>query len=147
MSDALTVPVAPQYLVDDVTPEKLADLLGEHGERMGVLSAEGGIFQVIAGRYSEGRADGLDLFLKGHSGDYLPIDRIGRTDQAPRGTGASPWSSRRNRRFSPVSPATLAFVVADCSLASPTPSRSAPLVVGRSPRRRSRPAVRERYET
>jgi replicative DNA helicase len=78
-SEGLTVPVAPRYLVDDVTPEKLADLMGEHGERMGVLSPEGGIFQVIAGRYSDGKTDGLDLFLKGHSGDYLPIDRIGRS--------------------------------------------------------------------
>jgi replicative DNA helicase len=78
LSDALAVPVAPRYLVDDITPEKLADLLGQHGERMGVLSAEGGIFQVVAGRYTDGKADGLDLFLKAYSGDSLPIDRIGR---------------------------------------------------------------------
>lgn len=77
-SGELDVPVAPQFLVDDITPERLGDLMGRHGERMGVLSAEGGIFQVVAGRYSDGKADGLDLFLKAYSGDSLPIDRVGR---------------------------------------------------------------------
>jgi hypothetical protein len=75
---SLQIPVAPRLLVDDVTPEKLAALMADHGGRMGVLSAEGGIFQTIAGRYSEKRTDSLDLFLKGHAGDDMPIDRIGR---------------------------------------------------------------------
>jgi hypothetical protein len=78
LSGGLAVPVVPRYLVDDITPERLADLMGQHGERVGVLSAEGGIFQIVAGRYNDGKADGLDLFLKAYSGDSLPIDRIGR---------------------------------------------------------------------
>ena len=74
----LRVPTVPRLLVDDVTPEKLAALMAEQGGRLAVLSAEGGIFKAIAGRYSDKRAESLDLFLKGHSGDDLPIDRIGR---------------------------------------------------------------------
>jgi replicative DNA helicase len=75
---SLRVPVAPRLLVDDITPEKLADIMAEQGGRLAVLSAEGGIFQTISGRYSEKSADALDLFLKGHAGDDMPIDRIGR---------------------------------------------------------------------
>jgi hypothetical protein len=74
----LQVRVAPRLLVDDITPERLADLMAEQGGRLAVLSAEGGIFQTMSGRYSEKRADSLDLFLKGHAGDDMPIDRIGR---------------------------------------------------------------------
>lgn len=63
----------PQYTVDDCTPERLSTLLTQHG-RMAVLSAEGGVFDIIAGRYS-GSVPNLDVYLKGHSGDYLQVDR------------------------------------------------------------------------
>jgi hypothetical protein len=46
---------------------------------MALLSAEGGgIFSIMAGRYtSDGKAN-LEIFLKGFSGDYCAVDRIGR---------------------------------------------------------------------
>src|SRR5262249_59176147 len=42
-----------------------------------VLSAEGGIFATLAGR-SSGGVPSLEVFLKGHSGDMLRVDRKGR---------------------------------------------------------------------
>ena len=51
MAEALTVPSMPRLLADDVTPEAAASLLAEQGGRLAVLSAEGGIFDAMAGRY------------------------------------------------------------------------------------------------
>ena len=53
--------------------------MAENNERIAVLSAEGGgVFSNMAGRYSsDGRAN-IEIYLNGHTGDYTPIDRIGR---------------------------------------------------------------------
>jgi replicative DNA helicase len=67
-------PEFPRILADDVTPEQLATLMAANAERLGVISAEGGIFDTIAGRYSNG-VPNLDVFLKGHAGDPLRVDR------------------------------------------------------------------------
>ncbi|MDT0303984.1 YfjI family protein [Streptomonospora wellingtoniae] len=74
--DQIKVPVEPQLVADDVTPETAASILTEQGGRLAVLSAEGGIFQILAGRYSG--TPNFDLFLKGHAGDMLRVDRKGR---------------------------------------------------------------------
>jgi replicative DNA helicase len=74
---AMSIPVAPRLTADDVTPEQLATLMYEHGGRIAVLSAEGGIFDMMSGRYSNG-VPNLDVFLKGHAGDVLRVDRRGR---------------------------------------------------------------------
>jgi replicative DNA helicase len=72
-AERITVPVPPRLVADDVTPETAASLLAEQGGRLGVLSAEGGIFATIAGRYS-GQPN-FEVFLKGHAGDLLRVDR------------------------------------------------------------------------
>jgi replicative DNA helicase len=77
LAEAITVPVMPRLVADDVTPEAAASLLAEQGGRLAVLSAEGGIFSILAGRYSGGTPS-LEVFLKGHSGDMLRVDRRGR---------------------------------------------------------------------
>ena len=41
---------------------------------MALFSAEGGIFEMMAGRYSQG-VPNLDVYLKGHAGDLLRVDR------------------------------------------------------------------------
>ncbi|MFE1081743.1 YfjI family protein [Nocardiopsis alba] len=74
----IEVPVLPQLVADDVTPERAASILCDQGGRLAVLSAEGGIFQILAGRYSG--APNFDLFLKGHAGDMLRVDRRDRTE-------------------------------------------------------------------
>jgi replicative DNA helicase len=78
-ADELVVPAAPRLVADDVTPEAAASLLAEQGGRIAVLSAEGGIFTTIAGRYSG--APNLEAFLKGHAGDHLIVDRKGRPSE------------------------------------------------------------------
>jgi replicative DNA helicase len=69
----IQVPVIPRLLADDVTPEATASLLADHGGRIAIISAEGGIFDTIAGRYA--RTVNMDVYLKGHSGDPLRVDR------------------------------------------------------------------------
>lgn len=69
------IPAASRLLTDNVTPEALAALMeGNLGGCMGILSAEGGLFDILAGMYSGGIAN-LDLFLKGHSADSFRVDR------------------------------------------------------------------------
>ncbi|MDA3644170.1 DUF3987 domain-containing protein [Saccharopolyspora indica] len=70
------VPAEPRLIADDITPEEVATLLSQHGGRLAVLSAEGGIFDILAGRYSG--SPNLNVFLKGHGGDLLLVDRKGR---------------------------------------------------------------------
>jgi hypothetical protein len=71
------VPVAPRLIADDATPEAVGRLLAEQRGKLGVFSSEGGPFKILAGRYSDGRAN-CELFCKAHSGDAYDLDRIGR---------------------------------------------------------------------
>jgi putative DNA primase/helicase len=68
----------PRLWTGDTTPERLQSLLAEHGERMAVVTDEGGIFEVMAGLYNDGRVN-LDVFLQGHAGKSIRVDRQGRT--------------------------------------------------------------------
>lgn len=73
MPEPITPPV---LLTTDSTQERLGVLLAQHGERMAWLSSEGGLFDILAGRYSKGA--NLDLVLKAHSGDFDRADRMTR---------------------------------------------------------------------
>lgn len=77
IADSIEVPPIPRIVADDVTPEAAGTLLAEQGGRLAIISAEGGIFDIIAGRY-QGNVPNMDLWLKGHSGDPLKVDRKGR---------------------------------------------------------------------
>lgn len=77
-AESLEVPPVPRLVADNITPEKAASLLAEQGGRLAIITAEGGIFDIIAGRYSKSNLPDLDIWLKGHSGDRLKVDRIGR---------------------------------------------------------------------
>lgn len=68
---------APRLFTGDVTAERLQALLVEHAERMAVLSDEAGIFLIMAGMYSGGMAS-LDVFLQGHAGTPMRVDRADR---------------------------------------------------------------------
>jgi replicative DNA helicase len=72
----LIVPPLPRWLVDDATPEALAGLLASYG-RIALLSPEGDVFDQMAGRYSQAGPN-LGVYLKGHAGDLLKVDRRGR---------------------------------------------------------------------
>lgn len=69
---------APRLMTGDITPERAQDLLVEQRERISVISDEGGILQILGGAYSNGGAMN-DVFLQGHSGSRLRVDRRGRT--------------------------------------------------------------------
>lgn len=74
-------PVKPLRLfVDDVTSEKLTSVLAENKGRAAVVSAEGGIFSIMNGLYN--RNVNIDVFLKGHSGDTIRVDRVGRASES-----------------------------------------------------------------
>lgn len=68
---------APRLFTGDVTAERLQALLVEHDERMAVLSDEAGIFLIMSGMYSGGNAN-LDVFLQGHAGAPMRVDRADR---------------------------------------------------------------------
>lgn len=68
-----------RLLADDVTPEKLCSLLSENNGRFSIMSAEGGIFDTVGGRYSS--VPNMDVFLKSYSGDMLRVDRQGRESE------------------------------------------------------------------
>ena len=68
-----------RLMADDASPEALTSLLAENNGKMSVVSAEGGIFDILAGRYSNGV--NIDTFLKGHAGDSLRVDRRGRPSE------------------------------------------------------------------
>jgi replicative DNA helicase len=73
----LVVPPVPRWLVDDATPEALAGLLATYG-RIALLSPEGDVFDQMSGRYNQQVGPNLGVYLKGHAGDLLKIDRRGR---------------------------------------------------------------------
>ena len=50
-------------IADDITTEALASLLADNDGKMAVVSSEGGIFEIIGGRYSQsGRGVSFDVF-------------------------------------------------------------------------------------
>ena len=71
---ATGIPSLPRLLADDATPEAISKLMTEQDGRIAIFSAEGGILETADGRYSDGVAN-IDIFLKGHSGDSVRIDR------------------------------------------------------------------------
>jgi len=75
MPDAL---IAPRIYTGDVTAERLQNMMTEHGERMALISDEGGIFAVMSGLYTGGKAN-IDVFLQGHAGSAVRVDRQDRT--------------------------------------------------------------------
>jgi len=70
--------VAPRYVVEDCSPERLGTLLAEQSGRIAVFAPEGDVFDLMAGRYSATGSANFGVFLKGHAGDDIRVDRVGR---------------------------------------------------------------------
>lgn len=68
------VPVPPRLLCDDITPEALAEALAKHGESLGILEAEGGLFEKLNGLYTKG-VPNIDIVLKSFGGESVSVDR------------------------------------------------------------------------
>lgn len=73
------IPTIPSLWAQDVTPEKLGMLMADNGERLAILSDEGGFFDIIAGRYSSGIPN-LDTCLQGHSCSPVKVNRGSRDE-------------------------------------------------------------------
>ena len=78
MDEKEIMPVPPRVIFDDITPEHMGTMAALHNGRMALVSDEGGIFDILAGRYSKNGAPNLDLFLKGYSGSSVRVDRGSR---------------------------------------------------------------------
>ena len=65
-----------RFFADDCSSEALTSLMAANGGVFSVISTEGGIFDVMAGRYSN-KAN-IDIWLKGHCGDAIYVDRMTR---------------------------------------------------------------------
>jgi hypothetical protein len=76
-ADVPQIPKPPLLWTSDATPERLGMLLADNDERMAWLSSEGGLFDMLSGRYSGGIPN-LDLMLKSHSGDPERVERATR---------------------------------------------------------------------
>lgn len=75
-----TVPVLPRLIADDITPERLAGMIAEQNGRMAILSAETSFIEILAGRYSDGKAT-QEVVLKAHCGEPIRTDRMSRADR------------------------------------------------------------------
>lgn len=69
----------PRIIGDDMTVEALISSLADQGGRFAILSAEGGFFAEMAGRYSS-RTD-ISNVLMAHAGDPISVDRKGRPSE------------------------------------------------------------------
>ncbi len=67
----------PTLVVSDATVEAVGKLLAQNNGRLGILSPEGGVFAIFAGRYSDDKPVN-DIFLCGHAGDPVKVVRVGR---------------------------------------------------------------------
>ena len=70
----------PQWVCEDVTAEKLAQVLQSNGETVASLSSDAGaVLSNLLGRYAKrGRTDDA-LYLKAYSGERCLVDRMKRT--------------------------------------------------------------------
>jgi Protein of unknown function (DUF3987) len=73
-ADAIDIPRTPNLFFSDITTEALVVRMSENGERAAIVTAEGGVFATIAGRYSRGVVN-LDLWLMAYDGDSYEYDR------------------------------------------------------------------------
>lgn len=71
------IPSIPRVWTSDSTTEALANLMAENNETCSLMSAEGGIFETMAGRYANS-VPNIDLYLMAHAGDSVRIDRSGK---------------------------------------------------------------------
>jgi hypothetical protein len=106
------VKAIPRLMADDCSPERLGGLLFEQEGKFAVMAPEGDVFDLMAGRYGNGANFGV--FLRGHAGDDLRVDRVGRPPEfvnAPAltlGLAVQRWCTARSNRETRLSRARAA---------------------------------------
>lgn len=71
------IKVYPKLLVGDVTAERLASIMADQGEHIGVLSPEGGLIFKLFSRYSKNGDVNLEVYLSSYTGEPYTVDRSG----------------------------------------------------------------------
>ena len=73
-----------RLIADDVTSEALTSLLADNDGRMAIISSEGGgLFDTLAGRYSNSKnTASIETILKAYSNDPIRVDRKGRDSES-----------------------------------------------------------------
>jgi hypothetical protein len=71
-----------RYTCSDATQESIVGLMKSNGGRLAILSAEGDTFDIMSGRYGDKGKPNLGIYLKGHAGDDVRVDRIGRASES-----------------------------------------------------------------
>ena len=66
-----------RIFVNDATPEKLIDIMDKQGGKIAICTAEGNLFDMLAAKNDRGTSL-MEPLLKGHAGDSLTVDRLGR---------------------------------------------------------------------
>lgn len=66
---------------DNCTSEALTSLLADNDGKISIISAEGGIFDILNGQYNSKSTASIDTFLKAHCGDTIRVDRKGRESE------------------------------------------------------------------
>lgn len=77
--EALPELYEPTLLLDNSTEEKITTRLQENNEKIAIMSSEGDLFERIKIKGSD--QEKLDIYLKGHSGDHLRVDRVTRNTE------------------------------------------------------------------
>jgi len=73
--------ILPSLIGDDITPQAIKTKLYEQSGRLAILSAEGDIFAMMNGRYQTNGEPDIDVYLKGHAGDDIRVNRISRREE------------------------------------------------------------------
>lgn len=68
-----------QFIADNCTPEALTRMLAQNNGVLTLISAEGGIFDIMGGAYSS--KPNIDVFLKAHCGDLIKTNRVNRDSE------------------------------------------------------------------
>lgn len=75
--DALPEIKPLQLIASDATPEAVVKLMDDNGGRIILMDSEGGVFDTMAGRYSN-NVPNLDVYLHGFSSENVSVNRVGR---------------------------------------------------------------------
>lgn len=67
-------------LVSDITPEKLAQAMYANGGKMGVMDAEGGMFDTLLIQSAKSDIANITIFLKAYSGELHTVMRATKDD-------------------------------------------------------------------
>ena len=68
-------------------------MLAEQGA-VAIMSPEGDVFEMMAGRYTTSGSPNLYVYLAGHAGDSVRVDRVGRDSESIPQPGADHWVDR-----------------------------------------------------